>query len=166
MVIAYISKRQGFEWIVYLSLIQSVENLRAIENQLNCPLFGPEACLKSNSFEIGSVKKQNKTSGHIVSAHQLLLKEYNAHETFARHEVLSAWFFLFRKADEGVELFPSWSESCWPSEARANNTSALIVLNVCLPSDGERCLSADWQSYLQMGSTPDPGHSICIREFI
>lgn len=74
MVIAYISKRARFWVNCHLSLIQGVENLRAIENQLNCPLFGPEACLKSYSFEIGSVKKQNKTSGHIVSAHQLLIE--------------------------------------------------------------------------------------------
>lgn len=60
--------------MVHFSLIQSIENLRAIENKGNCPLFGPEACLKSYLFEIGSAKKQNKTSGYIVSVRQLLIE--------------------------------------------------------------------------------------------
>lgn len=151
--------------MVYWCLIQSVENLRAIENQLNCPLFSPEARLQSYLFETGSVKKQNKTSWHIGSAHQLLIEGIQW-EVFSRRDVLSGWLFLFRKADEGVEPFPSWSESCWPSEARANNTYALIVLNVFLPLDRERCSFADWLPYLQMSSTPNVGHSICMREFI
>lgn len=78
--------------------------LRALENQFNCPLFSPEARLKLYLFEIGSVKKHNKTSWHIGSAHQLLMEGIEW-EVFARRDVLSGWLFWFRKADEGVELY-------------------------------------------------------------
>lgn len=120
--------------------VQKVENLSAIQNHLNCPLFSPEANLKLYLFEIGTVKWTLKHHSKCLSNFGWRNTMYMAS---LRHFVLCVRLCSFRKADEEAELFPSWSDSHRSSEARAN-TNVLMVPNVFPTLDRERNSFADW----------------------